>query len=360
MPRTATDTAVVVCALGIALCFFAPWITLDRNIGGYNLTGAAGLFWIIPPLAIATIVVHRNKVHLRNVGTITAVVVWMAALHWLLKSFSFGMPGLQWGASLSLMLSLGLFALVGENRLTATADFVARKLNSRKGELCAHWGGYMPNLHFSAREFYAKIEAEIRAKRWPDVQLLRVIYTEAGLLSHKREYLRVVRQRQCFDICAAPYGVDYFFSLRELVIPAVVTVRALLATTLGVLFLAVLLLQLLGLMLGVFLLLFLLGFGVWFLFNVLKLGLTKVDAALMKIPVLNAVYLTWFRKETFFEQDTCLIFTEGIDSVVKKHVDETLSASGIKFINKFERRPFLDGYKRSRTKLGGDDQPVTQ
>lgn len=233
IPRMSTDSAVLLCAVGIALCFFAPWITLDRNISGSKLSGAAVFFWAIPLLALATIGVRKNKVQLRYFGTTTAVVVWLAAVYWFVKSASFGLPGLQWGASLSLMLSLALFGLVGENRVTAAADFVAKKLNTRKGELSEHWGSYMPNIHFSAREFYEKIEAEIRAKRWPDVQLLRVIYTEAGLFSHKREYLRVVRQRQCFDICAAPYGVDYFFSLRELIIPAIVTVRVLLATTLG-------------------------------------------------------------------------------------------------------------------------------
>jgi hypothetical protein len=101
-----------------------------------------------------------------------------------------------------------------------------RRLNSRSAEVFSHWGAALPGIQFSAQDFYAKLEAAIRSREWPGVEFLRVHYSEAGPLSHKREYLRVIRQRQVFDVCAASFGQDYSFTLREAVIKAQLTLTA--------------------------------------------------------------------------------------------------------------------------------------
>jgi hypothetical protein len=49
------------------------------------------------------------------------------------------------------------------------------------------------------------------AKEAP-VRPQRVDWSEGGLLSAKREYLRATYGRYSFDICAAPFGKDFFFS----------------------------------------------------------------------------------------------------------------------------------------------------
>jgi hypothetical protein len=40
----------------------------------------------------------------------------------------------------------------------------------------------------------------------------RITWKEGGLLSAKREYLRVRRKEFVFDVCAAPFGKGFFFS----------------------------------------------------------------------------------------------------------------------------------------------------
>jgi hypothetical protein len=77
------------------------------------------------------------------------------------------------------------------------------------------------------------------------------------------------------------------------------------------------------------------------------------------MPVFNAVYLAWFRRETYFEQDSRIIFFQSVESLVKKHMEDAISAKGIKFLDTFERAPLLGPlYKKSRLKLGGDGEPV--
>lgn len=44
-------------------------------------------------------------------------------------------------------------------------------------------------------------------------------FSEGGLLSVKRDYLRLMRERLVFDICAAAFGTGYFFSFRFIEFP---------------------------------------------------------------------------------------------------------------------------------------------
>ncbi len=338
--------AFFVCALGIIGCFFAPWVTLERGVSGFDLCRAGdwGMFAaVLPALALTAMGVYADEQGRRRAGTITGILAWVTVIAFLKHIGPFGLVSLSWGASLTLLFGLGLFALSGKQRFDLPLDLVAKKLNSRKAEVFSHWCSMTPDIHFSTQDFYTKVEEAIRTKEWPGVQLLRVEYREAGLLSHSREYLRIIRQRQLFDVCAAGFGKDYFFSLREAEIPAVVDFRAFLAVMLGLFMLTVLCLQTLGLLFGPLALLFLLILAVWFLFNVLKLGLTKVDSALITMPVIGPVYEAWFRRDTYFQQDTRLIFLHCVAELVKRHVADTTSANGVKLLNGFEKKPILGG-----------------
>lgn len=75
----------------------------------------------------------------------------------------------------------------------------------------SHWQNYFASLSLSSDDFYSAIEAEI-AKRKADIKVKRIDLSEGGLLSAKREYLRVTRKDYIFDICAAPFGTDFFVS----------------------------------------------------------------------------------------------------------------------------------------------------
>jgi hypothetical protein len=358
LPRTPQEIAITACALALVAAFFAPWvISTYATYSGYTLyrlDKSFKILWLLPILALATVERRRNNALCRKLGTATAVITWIYLGYVVSKMHSLSFAEVRWGQPLSRWLAFALFAFSGQLQSTTLLDLVAKKLSSRKAEVYGHSATFPPDFHFSAKDFYAKLEDAIRAKEWPGVQLVRLDYSEAGLLSHKRQYLRVIRQRHLFDICAATFGKDYFFSVREAEIPAVVSVRAFIVLLLTLYFVTSASIQTLGLIPGSISLMFLLVFILWFLFNILKLGLTRIDSILIQLPVVGPVYETWFRKDTYFQQDTRMAFLHSVTELVKEHVEETTSANGVKFLDYFENQPLMDGlYKRSRVDFGG-------
>jgi hypothetical protein len=71
------------------------------------------------------------------------------------------------------------------------------------------------NLQFSTQDFYIQVEALIREKEIHNIKISRVYHAMYGILSGKREYLRVEYQKYFFDICAAPFARDFFVSYRQ-------------------------------------------------------------------------------------------------------------------------------------------------
>ena len=86
----------------------------------------------------------------------------------------------------------------------------------RPSEVIARWHHYFDKLQFSTQDCYKAIEDAIEMRKIPS-QSLRKDFFEGGLMSAKREYLRVTNVTYIFDICAAPYGTGFFVSwwLRE-------------------------------------------------------------------------------------------------------------------------------------------------
>jgi hypothetical protein len=76
----------------------------------------------------------------------------------------------------------------------------------------SHWLHDFPNLKISALEFYVEVENALSARLIPQAKSSRINLNQTGILSSKREYLRVVSGDQTFDICAAPYGTGFFIS----------------------------------------------------------------------------------------------------------------------------------------------------
>jgi hypothetical protein len=83
-----------------------------------------------------------------------------------------------------------------------------------------HWNAFFDDFATSPLDFYKEVETAVAARGLPDVTISRVEYRQAGVLSDRREYLRVRRERLVFDICAAPYGKGFFFSWWFLDYPA--------------------------------------------------------------------------------------------------------------------------------------------
>jgi hypothetical protein len=253
----------------------------------------------------------------------------------------------EYGAQLARFFMLGMLVLSAQPAVIQATDFAMKRLNSQKAEVSSHWVAPIENLHFSTQEFYAKVEGAIHARQWPGVEILRVEHSEAGLLSHKREYLRIVRHRQVIDLCAATFGKDYFFTLREAEIKLPLSFATFLIFLLALSLLFGWSVASFGLIAGV------IQFCMWgiivcfLMWNALRMGLTRLDGLLMRLPVIGPIYETFFRHSTtYFQHDTRMVFLKLVDDLLKEQVDEATSAKGVKLLSCFEHRPiFEDFYK---------------
>jgi hypothetical protein len=191
----------------------------------------------------------------------------------------------------------------------------------------------------STDAFYKSIEDELQTRKVPGLDFSRLDYREGGLLSSKRDYLRMRRERLTFDLCSAPFGTAWFFSYRFCEIPApfplfqlliVLTLTA--ALTLGYL-------ALFGTLWGAIIIgMTILGFAL-LLRNTLTLGLEDFDAWLLTVPVFGSVYEILFRKETFFRQDTRVMYVETMERIIQQKINEVTAAEGIEKVEFLEARP---------------------
>jgi hypothetical protein len=77
--------------------------------------------------------------------------------------------------------------------------------------ISSHWHHSVENLNTSTLDFYTEVEKVLSVKKAP-IKTERVDWRERGLFSGKRQYLRVSHEQYVFDICAAPFGNDFFWS----------------------------------------------------------------------------------------------------------------------------------------------------
>jgi len=82
----------------------------------------------------------------------------------------------------------------------------------RMGAIHSNKCHYFDKLQFSAQEFYTLLEGIIADRKMPDVKLSRVKYHQKHIFSNSREYLRIARKDDIFDVCAAPFGIGFFVS----------------------------------------------------------------------------------------------------------------------------------------------------
>jgi len=197
---------------------------------------------------------------------------------------------------------------------------------ARAGEVVSHWHYSIENFNTSTMEFFKAIEATLVIKQAP-VCPERIDYHESGVLSAKREYLRVSYARFSFDIGAAPFGNDFFFSwwmvrrvpdgsfmmgcLGVLAVPALFGI---LTSTAGWFF-------------GGILSLIALGGGLYWLGNAAGHGAELVEDAIVGLPVIGKLYMRFVRPVTYYSEDTRRMFEETVHRVVIANVSGLLSVA---------------------------------
>lgn len=110
-----------------------------------------------------------------------------------------------------ILLSLFLKLLVGVFMVLAFIGLI-RMLFKRSNIPNAHWHHLFEKPEFSPQEFYAQLGKFLGERHIPQSAISKVVYSEGGLLSKNRDYIRITYKQSVFDICAAPFGAGFFVS----------------------------------------------------------------------------------------------------------------------------------------------------
>lgn len=216
-------------------------------------------------------------------------------------------------------------------------------------EVLSHWIAFAENFALTPKEFYAAVEQAIAANKIPGLEISGINYREGGLLSDQRIYLRMIRERLAFDICAAPFGSYFFFSCRSVYSPAVIRLWQILVLALFFSSIYYMLYQSLGTVMALIAVAGIFIAIAWTMRNTIALGLSDLDTLLLKSPAIGSIYERWIRSsDTYYREDTRLLYLEVVPNVVKKIMEEFTSAKGVKLVHQYERAPILgELYKRS-------------
>ncbi len=225
--------------------------------------------------------------------------------------------------------------------------------------LFSHWHKPFGDFQTSSEEFYRSVESGLKRRQIPKISISRVEWHEGGVLSAKREYLRVTRQKLAFDCCAAPFGTGFFFSwwLGEKR-PSRVLCWFLLALFAVLLFFVrrlVIKHHVIPSELYRYLPPFVLGWFVMiatvvvvFLLYLLTTNAADMDwdDPIIAVPIVGFLYERFFRPETYYRTDTMLMFQSSVQSAVSEAIDALTTAKGLRALTDEEKKPILRDFLR--------------
>ncbi|MFM2293630.1 MAG: hypothetical protein RLZZ350_43 [Verrucomicrobiota bacterium] len=211
----------------------------------------------------------------------------------------------------------------------------------KEDEVLNHWIASADDFALPPEEFYTAAEQAIAALKIPGLEISRKEYAEGGLLSDNRVYFRLIRERLAFDVCAAPFGTRYFFSCRTVYSPVVLKlwhVLMVIGWLAGIFYglTKYLSLEMAGIALGSLVL----ALGLMFR-NVVAAGLNDIDSLLLKIPALGPIYEHFFRKDTYYRQDTRLMYLDTVPAVIQGLADHFTGTKGVKLVRQYQIAPIL-------------------
>lgn len=152
----------------------------------------------------------------------------------------------------------------------------------------SHWHHKFDEPPFSPQEFYESIKQLLAAKEINHVSVSHVTYAQGGLLSPRREYLRIKYKNFIYDICAAPFAKGFFVS--------------------------------------------------WWLGE-------QGDAIrdfFINLPFIGKLFTK--RQKTFFELDTEVMFKEMVSACVKESIEQLTKAKGIRNLSETDWKEYNPSY----------------
>ena len=145
----------------------------------------------------------------------------------------------------------------------------------------SRWQHPFADFDFSAQEFYSKVQETLTQAKIRGVEYSRITFSQGGMLSSSREYLRIKRNEFVVYVCAAPFGTGFFVST-------------------------------------------------WL---VERPGALKT--LLRRVPILRALV----DSKTYYQADTESMYKGSVQNAVRKVIEEITSSKGIRGITELEWRP---------------------
>jgi len=201
-----------------------------------------------------------------------------------------------------------------------------------------HWSKLCEGLQASPLDFYKQVEAAVGNRSIPDTVIERVEYREGGTLSGVRQYLRVRRRREVFDVCGAPFANGFFFSwwFAELTpaLPSIVSVLVVLLY-LGVLGLSI---DKVGPFAGPAVVVFLVPLV---LFVMSRMGNQDADDFILRLPLIGWLYERLFHPMTYYRIDTSQMFQQSVQNAVMEVVNQITVGGGLRPLTELELKPVM-------------------
>ena len=194
-------------------------------------------------------------------------------------------------------------------------------------EVISHWHQSVDTLSTSTLEYYAAVEKALRDKDVVGLQLERVTANESGLLSAKREYLRVRYGRLMFDICGAPFGEDFFSWWLIKRTPGFAALWGCSALV-GIPIVALGFIGTMGLFKGTLVAIIVFAVGAAVLRAAFADGWSAIEDSILVMPIIGVLYSKFVKPVTYYSEDTRLMFEDTVHRVVLQVV------SGILTLNK--------------------------
>ena len=217
-----------------------------------------------------------------------------------------------------------------------------------------HWACLVEGLSTSVQDSYKELESALAARDVPELRFSRVEYSEAGIGSAQREYMRIARKDYVFDVCAAPFGKSFFFSWWMSIPPLPFAKLWTVAYFAAILFATSLAFWVFeDSCLGILLLLcvpFAVGIGLLFL---MKIGALFDEGFALRVPVVSLIYRALFAPDTYFREDTQKMFEKSVHNALLEVVDAKISEQGLRALAPDERRPERGGGRMDLSALLG-------